>query len=116
MSEYTEQQLDEIDAMVAEHVIGYKGVKQYPGGWWVTGGAFPCAIQKYTRSGSAMLEILEKMRATFGPTGVAVYGATVGYSARIGVGAKMVFAETLPLSVALAALQAVGHQYRDRNQ
>ncbi len=132
---YTDSELDAIDAMVAEHLFGWKfyqnyshsGIRQvqsvapnkkpdYDDMQPVDGSALAGSwkigrVPEYTRSGDAMLAVVEKMRATWS---VGIVGRGDGWhcSLMLGDGAyESGAAPTIPLAVALAALAAVGKPY-----
>lgn len=174
MSEYTERQLDEIDAMVAEHVFNWSWWERRcdderwrkalyppendPSGFermnfcpafrpaskdtlrfsdWnhavIRRSDIPnrseLGVPHYTLCGSAMLEVMERMRS-MSPSWLASIVLRCGDrepydKIRYAVDFRRVdgergmkyacgLADTAPLAVALAALQAVGHPYGEQ--
>lgn len=134
---YTDEQLDDIDALVERFVFGQgDSVVRLDGrgksGWFIRTATSHADIPDYTRSGDAMLMVVEKMRElgkqrlfakdkTNGPIGFSLFrdGDRDGEQyvcTFVQCDDSFSFeAETPQLATCLAALAAVGHPHTKEN-
>lgn len=122
----TDEEMDKIDAMVAEKVMGVtpsapwcRCDKRHESREYCMACGFPCPSE-YTRSGDAMLMVVEKMReegwrVAFAVDGTDPYECGFGRKENMEAGSYET-ANTAPLAVCLAALAAVGHPYQPGNK
>lgn len=114
--------LDKIDALVAKKVMGW-AVHTRNTAWWVASSeqdgivtkvmGITCGLDRWkpTRDPAAMMEVIEKMRATNALYSIAPSGDELEqwcckvwcYGNR-----HFVYASTMPIAVAIASLKAVG--------
>lgn len=117
----------ELDALVAEHVMGYRNVVMWRGPMAVIDGAFPVRVSPYSTTIASAWEVVERMVAQadsergvfmgpcFKPSWQ--YLTNQGYPLRLtcwyvrvelGECHRTICAETAPLAICLAALRVKG--------